>query len=178
MLRSLWRRARRDPLGAARQVWTRLRDDPVWVVLKIDAALPAGRRAALHARLRRIRLGAGRWRSLLALVPAAVSGDATAIEERLQVRDPRAASRERAWIGRLLVHTEHPERALTWLGANDDPQAATARGLALGVWRFPTTSSPAASRHRSPRVPETGTASLLPGLLGTESAMMNGALRA
>ena len=54
------------------------------------------------------------------------------MEERLKLRETRAAPRERAWVGRLLVHTEHPERAITWLGAHDDPQVATVRGLALG----------------------------------------------
>jgi PEP-CTERM/exosortase A-associated glycosyltransferase len=138
MLRAFTRRLLRDPRRAAGLVAWRVRHDPVWVLLKLAAALDDDRRARWSTGL----LRAARWTSArwpgnalagvvagFALVQLGRWRDLAAFVDQ---RDARAGQAERVGLARILVEADRPALALRLLArARVTPGMLEARGRAL-----------------------------------------------
>ncbi len=137
LLSAAVRRFLRDPIGVTLLVVRRIVDDPVWLLLKLDDALPESCRRGILRSLNNGRVSSGALRSLVQVASYVRDGDTDGLARFLTERGSSAWRRERAWVGRALVHLEAPEMALQWLAGHGTATDHLVRGAALarrGEW--------------------------------------------
>lgn len=135
LLRSLVRRAVRDPGEVARLVVTRLRDEPAHVLLRALGGLPAGARARVAAGLgllgRVLGLPARRagWPELLRLTALDVRGDRDRAVARAAARAGRLSAPGRLVVAGWLAEVDRAREGLALLdGLADVPRVQRVRG--------------------------------------------------
>ena len=138
MLRAFLRRLLRDPRHAAGLVAWRVRHDPVWVLLKLVAAMPGQRRAWLADRTLDVaqRVLERRPRSTTAAVAAGFAlvqlGRSGHLTKFVDQRTRQARQRERVGLARILVEADRPALALQLLDdATPSGSMLEAKGRAL-----------------------------------------------